>query len=381
MSSPQKKSSEKYFNSLNYSLGNEDTRLEVQLCEELRPKNIFSIAGCGSRCLPLLSCYPENLVCADISDDQLHLGRLRLETLRNFSHQDFLIFWGFPPYSEYDYTKRRRELFKSLQDQLDSKTFNTFDFLFSANNWNSLLYEGKWEKTFKIFSKFLRLVMGKRYDEIFNYHSIEDQKKYFQTHFPIKKWKFILFVLGNKSVFNALLYKGHFIEKNVKESHFDYYNKAFTQLFNHTLVRESYFLHLCFHGKISHSDGNPIEAQEENFLKVKEALKKSQVYFVEQNLLRLEEYIIEGHNAPLKYDFLSLSDVPSYFKGDDEKNFMQKLRPSLNDGAYIVLRSYLRVPNCDLEGFTEVTQEFDKLIQNERFQMYRIQIFKYSETK
>ena len=67
----------KYFSDLNYSLGNEDTSLEVEILKHIRPKNIFSVAGCGSRALPLLSVFPDNLVAVDISEAQIFITELR----------------------------------------------------------------------------------------------------------------------------------------------------------------------------------------------------------------------------------------------------------------------------------------------------------------
>ena len=44
---------EKYFKSLNYSLGNEDTTFEVEMVKKLNPKKVLAVAGSGGRSLPL----------------------------------------------------------------------------------------------------------------------------------------------------------------------------------------------------------------------------------------------------------------------------------------------------------------------------------------
>lgn len=367
-------SKRKFFSGLNYSLGNEDTTLEVEMCRQLRPKSIFSIAGCGSRSLPLLSCGPEKIVCADVAREQLELTKLRLESIRLLSYREFLIFWGFPPFGAYDYTFERRELFAKIAPELGPSCREFFERIFEGLQWQSLLYQGKWEKTFAVFSKFLQKVMGKNYGNIFKCRTLEEQVAFYENEFPLRKWKFILFVLGNKAIFNALLYRGDFIIKNVPESHFDYYYQAFEGLFYNVLARESFFLHLCFHGEITHPDGNTIEAQEENFEACKKALENgAEVRIWEQNLLSLA-----SERPGERFDFVSLSDVPSYFQGEEEKSFIQKLRPVLSPGAILVLRSYLRVPEADLQGFDEVTGVYDSLIQKECLQMYRIQVFKYT---
>jgi S-adenosylmethionine-diacylglycerol 3-amino-3-carboxypropyl transferase len=363
---------QKYFSGLNYTLGNEDTGLEVSMIKSLKPKNIFAIAGCGSRALPLLIEGAEKLWCVDVAREQLLLTQLRLKTIESLSYEDFLLFWGFPPYAAYDYSKRRREIFDSLTLDKDVRDF--FLRVFAHHRWDSLLLLGKWEKTFSILSKGLRLLLGKEFDKLFSFDRLDEQISYYETSFPMKRWKAVIFGLGNKSVFNALLYKGDFIQKNVPEGHFDYYFEAFQRLITLGLARKSFFMHLCFHGKITHPDGNTIEADREVFEACKAARERgSEVRFIQNDL--------KGAMAELKdakLDFLSLSDVPSYFSGDAEKNFLQWLRPTLAPGAVVVIRYYLRIADADETGFVDITPRFSSEISEERVQMYRIKVLQYN---
>ncbi len=361
-------SSPKYFSDLNYTLGNEDTSFEVELVSRFNPKKILCVAGCGSRALPLLSDQANELICVDLVESQLALTRLRLACYEVFNFEEFLIFWGFPPYAAYDYSNDRKELFSKMNLSAEDRTY--FAPIFNQLNWQSILYEGKWERTFKTLSKALRFIMGKDSDKILSFHNLQDQVDYLENNFPTRRWDAVLFLLGNKPVFNALLYKGDFIKKNVPETHFDYYKSSFDQLFRNGLTRESFFAQLCFFGEISHQDGNTIEATRENFENVKAAISSgSKVLTVKKDLLSAaSEYEDE-------LDFVSLSDVPSYFSGEMESNFAQKLLPSLKKGALVVLRSYLRVPETDWSGYEDVTTRYSSLISKEKVQMYRIQIF------
>ena len=49
--------SQPYFNQLNYTLGNEDTSLELAILPE-RVGHVFSVAGSGGRVVPLLAKFP-----------------------------------------------------------------------------------------------------------------------------------------------------------------------------------------------------------------------------------------------------------------------------------------------------------------------------------
>jgi S-adenosylmethionine-diacylglycerol 3-amino-3-carboxypropyl transferase len=357
----------KYFTGLNYTLGNEDTTLEIELVKRYHPKNVFSVCGSGGRALPLCSDETENLTLSDLSLEQIHLAQLREATYRQLTHEDFLMFWGYFPYSDDNLCEGRKNLFLKLQLPVDVKSF--FKDVFKNTHYHSVLYMGKWERTFQVLAKMTRLILGKDFDRILRFDDLEAQKKYYYDAFPRQKWKAVIFLLGNKTLFNALLYKGNFIEKNVAESHYDYYLSAFDRLFTNDLAQKSFFLQLCFYGKIQSLAGVPVEASAETHERISKSPTKTD-YLTEDMI----EHLKMGTK---KYDFLSLSDVPSYFKGSLETEFMQLIRPSLNPGAIIVNRYYLRVPNCRLDGFTDVTNLHEHLVRNEKVQMYRIQIYKY----
>ncbi len=361
--------SKQYFSDLNYSLGNEDTGFEVELLKELKPKKILSIAGCGSRLLPLTACAPDLVIGLDVAIQQLYITKLREECIKTFDHNDYLLFWGFPPYGAYDYGSKRKKLFQSLKLEADVKDY--FTSLFEKHSYGPLLYLGKWEKTFAILSQAVRLLLGKEAKTLFEFDQLDEQIEYYHSKFPMKKWKSIIFMLGNKSVFNALLYRGDFIKKNVPESHFDYYFENFQRLFTQGLARESFFAHLCFFGKLIHEDGNTIEADEAVYVQMQKALRsKTQIDLVSLDLFSAADKY-KGHNL----DFLSLSDVPSYFSGESERLFLQKCKETLSPEGVIVVRSYLREPEAMLDGLVDITPKFGHLIARERVQMYRIKIY------
>lgn len=361
----------KYFSDLNYTIGNEDTEMEYEMIKSIKPKNVLTIAGSGSRALPLLHKGIENLYCVDISRPQLFLTELRKETIKSLSHHDYLAFWGFPPYAAYDYSIKRREIFEGLELSYDCKGY--FNKVFAEVKWSSILYLGKWERTFAVFAKVVQKIFGKDFDRLFQYHNLSDQIHFYNNDFSMKKWRFILFMLGNKSVFNALLYKGDFIKMNVPQTHFQYYFDAFERLITHSRARDSFFLNLCFFGKLNHEDASTIETKEECFKTMKSALNsKANVQFLNYDLISASEKVDKE-----SIDFISLSDVPSYFAGDLERDYLQQLRPCLKKGAVLVLRSYLRVPESNLEGFVDVTPKYSAVIAKEKVQMYIVQVFEY----
>ena len=356
----------KFFSKLNYTLANEDTEFECRLTSKSNPKRILSVCGSGSRCFPLIAEQTEELICVDLSIEQIYLAKLREQTHKEFSYEDFCLFWGYPPFSAKDFTDKRQSLFESVK--LENEVSNYFKNVFTELKWESVLYIGKWEKTFSLFSKIVSKVMGKNVrTKMFSFDDLDEQRKYMMNEFPTFRWKLLVAIIGNKSMFNALLYKGDFIQKNVEDSYLQYYSKAFNNLFYNGLIKNSFFLQLCFYGEIVWDSGNLIEAKEENFLEIKERLKGCKVTYENCDL-------IEAIKKYEDLDYISLSDVPSYFSGEIETNFYQEIKPSLSAEALVVNRNYLRIPKSNKTDYKDITDSFEKEIQEEKVQMYRIEV-------
>lgn len=359
---------QKYFTGLNYTLGNEDTTVEIELVKHYRPKNVFSVCGSGGRALPLCSNDVELLTLSDLSKEQILLAKLREATYKQLDHEEFLCFWGYFPYADDNFCESRKKIFLKLSISDDVREF--FDQVFHEINYSSVLYLGKWERTFQVLAKISQTIMGVNFDKIMRFDDLDAQKKYYREEFPITRWKAVLFLVGNKTLFNALLYKGSFIEKNIPDSHYEFYFKAYDRLFTRSVAQNSFFLQLCFYGKIKSLAGVPVEAKKEAHERISGANTRTQYI--------TEDLVAHLNKGSQKYDFLSLSDVPSYFRDDLEKNFMQMIKPGLNRGAIVVNRYYLRNPDCDLTGFSDITQEHEKLISEELVQMYNIKIYRYN---
>jgi S-adenosylmethionine-diacylglycerol 3-amino-3-carboxypropyl transferase len=254
-----------YFSSLNYTLANEDNFCEAQLVEILGSKHLMCISGSGSRALSLLQTRVESCHIVDFSQDQLDLCKLRELTLKHLSYEEFLGFWGYPPFYGLSSEAREELFYKLPQDEIAMKLKNTLEYL----GWPPLLYLGKWEKTFAAFSKVIRFVLGeKNLLPLLKRQNLTDQKAYFETHLKGWRWDFLFRLLGNASLFNALLYKGHFVKKNHPLSHFDYYKSAFDRIFDRTLIRENFFAQLCFFGEIKTREANLPEASQKKFFEI-----------------------------------------------------------------------------------------------------------------
>lgn len=346
-----------YFQDLNYTMANEDTTLEYRIAEQENISSVLTVGGSGSRSLPFLALPIKSLRIVDVSLDQLKFIEIKLESIRQLTRAECISLWTSEDFVE------RRDLFNKMKLATELKEF--FNFHLERNRQVPPLYWGKWERTFKTFSKITSLLFSQKVrEELFE---AEEPFKYYEDKIEGIRWEILLKIVGNKAMFNSLLYKGNFIKKNSPLSYFEYYHEAFQRLFK-LEIKKSHFLQLCFHGKVLHEEALPIEFSVELFEKIKHS-NISPVY---------EKGSIFNRSSGQHFDFVSLSDVPSYLSGDLEKNYLQSLKSSLNPDALVINRFYLRHPEgSNLADFDLVSLNYSDFISRELVQMYEVQILKH----
>lgn len=357
-----------FFTELNYTATNEDSLLEYHILPD-HMRHVVSIAGSGSRVIPLIAKFPQQVTCIDSSQTQLFLTELRIEAVRTLSYPEYLFFWGYPQELTDNY--RREELFQKLT--LNSNTHQYIQGLFEKNGWQSLLYEGKWERTFKILSKINRAIVGKQGTNIFNVTDPDQYHEYLSKSFPYNSWRLVIRLLGNATLFNTLLYRGSFPKKNIPSSFSNFYIRAFDKLFQQGPVCRNYFLQIIFFGKIIYPTGLPAECDPTIYHDAKKALEDTKISYIQGDIFeKIQEFT-------LSTDFISLSDVPSYLQGSNEQNFLQKLKSKLSSRAIIVARYYLHIPShVDYSGYKQITSQYIAEINDERVQMYSIEVLRKS---
>ena len=118
-------------------------------------------------------------------------------------------------------------------------------------------------------------------------------------------------------------------------------------------------------------EGIPIEADPSVFDDIKTSLneRNANVHLEQKDIFELVKEIDN-------IDFFSFSDVPSYFRGDIEYNFLQSIKPCLSSHGIVILRYYLRISEVNERGYEDVTKDYEDLIKKEKVGMYRIKILK-----
>jgi S-adenosylmethionine-diacylglycerol 3-amino-3-carboxypropyl transferase len=360
-----------YFDKLNYSLSNEDTRLE-QTVLPFERTHIVAIAGSGSRVLPLFAKNPKIITICDYSQEQLNLTKLRIETLRHLAYEEFCAFWGYP--GPLSFSKEEKlDILNSLS--LEEFADRHAKYLIEQSEQTALIYQGKYEHMLKTLSSAIQFALGKKViNHLAQINNLHDFHMYLKNEFPHFRWKLLILLLGNSTLLNALLYKGHHPQKNIRDSYVTYYSKMFERLFSFLTIKESFFLQMLFLGKIVNLTGAPLEAHADQYQKMQAGIREAQIFYKQGEILKL----IDQMQTPI--DFISFSDVLSYFPSSIENSYLQTIRPKLSLDAITVHRYYLRQHfSLNTFGYQNINDQFQNVIKNEKTQIYHIDIYRKTQ--
>jgi S-adenosylmethionine-diacylglycerol 3-amino-3-carboxypropyl transferase len=362
-----------YFSELNYTLANEDTSIEWSLLPE-SVDSVFCIAGSGSRVLPLLAKKPKEIDIIDMSQEQLWMAELRIQSALNMSYEEWLFFMGYRLAIQDETSlpgESRWSLFQRLT--LSEGALKYWSEGRSAWEKEGFINLGRWESHFAKLSALFRKGLRFDFSPIFEASEIEEQKSLYKKHWPQVRFQTFLRLVANEWVFNKYLYKGHFAgnddHRTEKRSPWQFIDQEFRRVFETQLVRKGYFFQRLFLGGIKYEEGLPFEAHR----KVFEAIQgfRGKINYHQGQLLNF---------LPKKeYDFISLSDTISYLDPDEANALLQSLSPQNKKGSLMVIRSFLRAPTkMNTEGWqVEVKSEkwaYDKDVTG----VYSFHIFKKS---
>ena len=354
-----------YFSNLTYSIGDEDNNVEFQILPANR-NHIVSICGSGTRIIPFLSKNPKKITCVDISQEQLDLTFLRIEAIKQLDYKTYLSFLGYPPIIISK--DERKQIFDSLiiPNEIKVRLQKTF----ISNKWKEVIYYGKFEKAMIKLSKINRFITGKTGKEIFNQSNFQEQKKYHREKFSNIRFSITIAILGNTSVLNSILYKGQFPKKNILGSYFKNFKTVFNNIFTKIDIQESFFIQLVFMGKISNLKANLLEVNENVFYQAKQNLENCIIEYANNDITQ----VIKNSKSN-EIDFVSYSDVPSFFSDNKANTFLQEIKNNIATNCIIISKGFLRISNPNTNDYYVKTNEYNTIIETDKTQLWKYQIY------
>ncbi|MBS1972404.1 MAG: DUF3419 family protein [Bdellovibrionales bacterium] len=363
---------QEYFSDLNYTLANEDTRVEFDLLPE-KVSRVFSIAGSGARCMPLIAKHPKELDVVDMSVSQNYLCELRFEAMKVLSYEEYLFLMGYRGalQSSPQEGDDRKAVFEKVPLSPEAKKYWSE----RSAGWapRGFILLGRWESHFQKLGFLFREVLKCDFSKVFEAQSLAEQVELYEKYWPHVRWKSFIRVAASEYVFNKFLYKGHFSGRSEAKTEarapWEFVTQEFDRIFRTQLVRKNYFMQILFLGKIAYEEGLPLEAHQHVFERVKTAPTK--VNYLLGNLLE--------HLPKKNYDFISLSDTISYLPQEDANQILQRLHAETKSGSQMVIRSFMRAPTApDLKGWQDCR---DKDLWAQKIDgtgVYQFHIFKKS---
>ncbi len=358
-----------YFDRLNYTLSNEDTKVEYDLLIN-NVESVFTICGSGARVLPLVAKNPKNVYVVDLSQEQLYLCELRFEAAKQLDYDEFLFLLGYrgglvEGKLEGD---DRLEIFNKITLSESCHQF----WLNNKEAWmpKGFILLGKWEAYFQKISKIIRTFMRTDFRILFEAQSLQEQKNLYDKYFKKRIFRNFLKLFLNEFVMNKFLYKGSFSgnshHRTESKPPWKFIDDEFNRIFSTTLVRKNYFFQILFLGSILYEEGLPIEAHFKTFNEVKKS--NSKLHYKQENLI---EVLTKEH-----FDFISLSDTISYLPTDVGSNILTSLNSNMKPGSKVVIRSYLRTPKFKLtKQWVSLEEENKKALLQDGTGVYKFHIF------
>jgi S-adenosylmethionine-diacylglycerol 3-amino-3-carboxypropyl transferase len=175
----------------------EDADILLEGLNPLPNKRFLSIGSAGDNSFSLLTCDPELVVAVDINLPQLRLIELKKAVFQSLDYSDFLKLLGFKK------SKNRLDIFEKIKHNLNYQTVGYWE-QHAHQIEEGIIYTGKFEKYFRLFSKKLLPLIHKkkRIAGFFEEKTAEKQIEYYNEKWNNKRWRgffklfFSKFVMG-----------------------------------------------------------------------------------------------------------------------------------------------------------------------------------------
>jgi S-adenosylmethionine-diacylglycerol 3-amino-3-carboxypropyl transferase len=289
-----------FFNTLNYSSCNEDGLAELKALDISPSDSVCCITGSGDRPLHLLLGDPAHILSFDLNPAQNYLLELKLAAIREMDYSEFVQFLGLHPS-----VTSRWESYGSLRPQLSSEAARWFDSRRGMIE-RGILYEGRWERYFRMSSSHMRFLRGAKIRQLFVFDDLEEQRRFVHEQWNTWGWRLLLRLSFNSLAFRFVLGDpGFYAYADPKRPAWRYIYERMTCFLENHLARSSFMMALIFQGRFFDPLHYPPYLREENFTFLKARVGRIRI----ETAALFDVLSNPAHAACNKY---SLSDVSSF---------------------------------------------------------------------
>lgn len=350
-----------------YTFANEDSLTELGILRE-QQNNVLVIAGSGARVIPLFAKMPKHMTCIDMSQNQLYLTELRIESLRQLNYDEYRILLGYLNAKP----DLRKLTFEKVKFSEPAKQFMTR--YFESIDWGSLLFSGKWEIDLAKTSKIFKTILPNLGQQLNDCETLDQQQLlYVDIKSKLNIIRLLLFIsLLVLSAKNRLKFqRTHISFKGMMSLIFEF-NRTLKRVFATFLIKNSFYYSILFTEQYFSHLAPTAEVDKKLFEHYKKGALQCNVRYVHKDVLDYCE------TSSSKYDFLSLSNVPDYLKSSAKINFLRHLKGAVQKQGILTYRRSV-TDNFDEKSpsVNEVTDEYQHIISRDMTPYYRVFVYEY----
>lgn len=308
------------FNFIRYANVWEDPRVLLKAIYTKPGSRYLSVASAGDNVFALLTLDPESIVAVDVSPVQLYLVELKMAAISELNREEVLGFLGFSSCSN------RLELFHMIKHRMSVEARDYFEQNGLVWSIKGIIHEGKFEKYFQYFSKYiLPLIHSRRtVEKLFAVKSPSEQQGFFKITWNSWRWRTLFRVFFSKWVMGRLGRDPEFlkhVQVPVSEFILAQSERQLTSLNAQTNPFLRYNLTGSFCGMM------PFYLEEEHFEVIKNRLSRIVLH------RGFAQDAIEEHG---QFDGMNLSNIFEYMPQELFQETAQKLISGLSESGKMV---------------------------------------------
>jgi S-adenosylmethionine-diacylglycerol 3-amino-3-carboxypropyl transferase len=316
-----------FYKQLNYSLGNEDWRVEAQALRVNAGDKVICVTASGDRPLHLLMTDCAEIISIDLNRTQNFLLELKIAAINQLDYEKYLAFLGCTP------MVKRYEVFKQIQNQLSPE---------GARFWQEhkkmlhkgIIYQGRIERLTGLAAKFFNLVRRGKIKSLLAFTDLASQREFVTNKWDTRALSKVFEVFVNPCVSKLILNDpglNQYVEY-AKSPGLYIYQRMLNYL-NNNLACESPLLQLLFTGKINDKAYFPYLSLA-NFSSLRRDTQRIKMFT--GNVIELLEQDYEN-----EINAFSLSDIASYMPQDVFGRLLHAMVNAAKTGARFCLREFI----------------------------------------
>lgn len=348
-----------FYNRLNYSLGNEDWRVEAQALRVAPGDRVACVTASGDRPLHLLMTDCAEIVSIDMNHIQNYLLELKLTAIAHLDYEAYLAFLGCEP------SRHRVSIYQQLKPYLSVNAAKFWDKNKKMIQ-RGIIYQGIVERLTRVTATFFRVLKHKKIMTLFSFTDLEEQREFVAKELDHLFLKEMLGIFLNARLAKLLLHDPglDYVDSTISPGQYIYLR--IKKYLEKNLARTSPLLQLLLLGKILPDAYFPYMTLD-GYHKIRSNM--SRLTYKNDNIIKF----LTNHN-PSEFDSFSMSDIASYMPQDIFVKLLQGIHSAAKPGARYCLREFLskrEIPGHLSSNFQRHSELEKKLEDEESNFVYR----------